>query len=640
MLGPRVFSDWISCAPSFFCYIQRTERSAQEGDTSPARLTIAQAALLNLRGKELGPEHTGPVVHARGAGAGRLPSVSSRGFSTSASAPEFASNAHLFPPANELSVDYSLAPGRSTLVSPASRSRSPYQTHQDLGYLHSDPYSTQAQVGFNQTSAASMDPAMASLLTSLGNTNLSYHGASGGYESAGSADLDYMQGQGTGHIPQYPQVGHHHLATSQSLTDIHQYGRPAPAYTRSGYTPTEEYIMRAHAESAALAHAHAQAQAQQQQAERRRPAPLDLRRRRGEEGAEDVAPANIAVGMRGYRVQASIGRLGQGLMSPSASMASLASPPMGMGMNLMAEDDFHPSAMGARSDFGQQFSNGNRDVNRAVGSTSHTRHNPNLHPAHVNARLSRDPPPSAPSMLTNYAQAQRSPLAASPALPSAPASGQASPTPNQAIHYQHAAAHLRATTLPQHRTSSARDGQQLAGARGHYQHSSLSMPAQNLRTPQHASVAAFGGNGGVEEDAGTIYEDSSREEQRQEQQQQQRSDAGLGAVAGKGSSVVGSNAPGSMNNAPQLAAKSHYSPSSQHIFGEMESSSSTSSLISPTLTYGTQTPSTLSPATPFFGSFNSQTEGFEKGGHGSGTEGQQKKQVNSGSGVGLSSLRS
>ncbi|KAF8198547.1 hypothetical protein BJ912DRAFT_29580 [Pholiota molesta] len=107
----------------------------------------------------------------------------------------------------------------------------------------------------------------------------------------------------------------------------------------------------------------------------------------------------------------------------------------------------------------------------------------------------------------------------------------------------------------------------------------------------------------------------------------------LGAVAGNGSSVVGSNA-------PQLAAKSHYSPSSQHIFGEMESSSSTSSLISPTLTYGTQTPSTLSPATPFFGSFNSQTEGFEKGGHGSGAEGQQKKQVNSGSGVGLSSLRS
>jgi hypothetical protein len=58
------------------------------------------------------------------------------------------------------------------------------------------------------------------------------------------------------------------------------------------------------------------------------------------------------------------------------------------------------------------------------------------------------------------------------------------------------------------------------------------------------------------------------------------------------------------------------------MFGDNQSSSSSPSLISPTLTYSSQTPSTLSPATPFFGSFNSQTEGFEKG---TGLDQQQQK---------------
>jgi hypothetical protein len=61
--------------------------------------------------------------------------------------------------------------------------------------------------------------------------------------------------------------------------------------------------------------------------------------------------------------------------------------------------------------------------------------------------------------------------------------------------------------------------------------------------------------------------------------------------------------------------KSHFS--SPNMYSDEPSSSP--SLISPTLTYSSQTPSTLSPATPFFGSFNNQAEGFEKGtgaGHG------------------------
>ena len=156
------------------------------------------------------------------------------------------------------------------------------------------------------------------------------------------------------------------------------------------------------------------------------------------------------------------------------------------------------------------------------------------------------------------------------------------------------------------------------------------MPAQTLRTPQHASVAAFGGASGVDGGvgAGTIYEDGSREEghqqsvqaqaeaqSRQQQQQQQQQQSG--------------GAPGSAK----------YSPGTHNVFGDLEVSSPTGSLISPTLTYGTQTPSTLSPATPFFGSFSSQGEGFEKGA--SGVEGaHQKKQSGASSAVGSTPLRS
>ena len=44
------------------------ERSTDEGDGSPARMTIAQAALLYLRGQELRPIKAGPVIHAQPGG--------------------------------------------------------------------------------------------------------------------------------------------------------------------------------------------------------------------------------------------------------------------------------------------------------------------------------------------------------------------------------------------------------------------------------------------------------------------------------------------------------------------------------------------------------------------------------------------
>ncbi|KAF5324104.1 hypothetical protein D9619_011389 [Psilocybe cf. subviscida] len=574
--------------------LRRTERTAQEGDGSPARLTIAQAALLNLRGQDLRPgQSTGPVIHAHSAVGSRVSSGSLQrnGLASSLSVPDFATNAHAAAQ-ESLNVDYTLAPSRL----PNSRSRSPYHA-QGLGYQQ-ETFSGHAQLGHTPP-PSSMDPAMAALLNSLNNNGAPYQGtATPGYTPE---ELGYgLHGQQQQH-----SLGHgvHHLSTSQSVDNLHQYARAAPAYTRSGYTATEEYIMRAHAESAALAQAQVQAQL-----DRRRPAPLDFSRRRSE---EENGLANIAVGVRGYRAQASLGRVGHGMMSPSTTNASLGSVSSPMAGGLGGDDFQTSSASLGRNDLRQQYRglnsagpvDGTGDGDYGRQNVAPQRHNPNLHPPHVNARLSRDPSTTSGSMY------QHSPSLTSPSMEQQ----QESPNLNDAINnYQHAAAHMRSTTLPQHRSSSVRDSQ-----RGHYQHSSMSMPAQNLRTPQHASVTQMGGAGGIEGVHGgssTIYENEAQEEAGARHQQQQpvllsRNNGHTGSSQGT-QNVIGTVAPGGAN------AKAHYS-NPGNMYADMESaSSSPPSLISPTLTYGTQTPSTLSPATPFFGSFNSQSEGFEKGTNG------------------------
>lgn len=362
---------------------------AQEGDGSPARLTIAQAALLNLRGQDLRPagQSTGPVIHAHSAVGSRVPSGSlpRGGLTTSLSVPDFASNAHAAAAGQDsLNVDYNLAPSR---LPHSQRSLSPYHAQQGLGYQQ-EAFSRHAQLGHTPP-PPSMDPAMNALLNSFNNSGAPYQGTTSGYTSEelryGVHDQQHHSlGHGHGH-------GAHHLPTSQSVdSSLHQYARAAPAYTRSGYTATEEYIMRAHAESAVLAQAQAQL-------DRRRPAPLDFSRRRSE---EESGLANIAVGVRGYRAQASLGRVGYGVMSPamtSASLGSVSSPMVGS--QLGGEDFQTSSASSGRNDLRQQYrsfsgagpmdTNGESEYGRQNAALQ--RHNPNLHPPHVNARLSRDP---------------------------------------------------------------------------------------------------------------------------------------------------------------------------------------------------------------------------------------------------------
>jgi hypothetical protein len=595
------------------------ERSTDEGDGSPARMTIAQAALLNLRGQELRPLKVGPVIHAQPGGV-RIGRTAARGLGNSVSMPDFSSNTHLDISSgggggtSELEVDYSLAPGRNLSAGSgighgrgSSPGIYPYQTQPSSNW---SPHGPNQGHGHGQPP---MDPTMVALLDSLRGNGVPYK----------AGDSDYIQNQrsvGIGHQLHPPPQSlqhHNHLAASRSLGDI-SYSRPAPAYTRSGYTATEEYIMRAHADSAALAQAQAQAQYQQQKAaERRRPAPLDLRRhQRGDEGQDESGAANIAIGLRGYRTQASIGRVGQEMISPPITSSSSSQSVMGGLSSTMSEEDFHASAAAVRNEFRQQLrslaGNCGDESSRMAPSPLPTRHNFYIHPAHVNARLSREPSGQYQQQQQSIhqppqqQQVQPSPL--SPLIPSS--SNNDSPNPNDLVNYQHAAAHMRSTTLPQHRSSSVRDSQQqqMHRARGHYQHSSMSIPAQTLRTPQHASVSVMNGHSGVDTSGGVIYEGGHQQSQQQPSQQ----NASHGSM--DASNAWTSSNSHSQSNHHSHGTKSHFS--SPNMYSD-DPSSSSPSLISPTLTYSSQTPSTLSPATPFFGSFNNQAEGFEKGtGHG------------------------
>ena len=393
----------------------------------------------------------------------------------------------------------------------------------------------------------------------------------------------------------------HHLPISHSLDSFNQgYIRPSPAYTRSGYTPTEEYIMRVHAESAALAQSQQLQQAPDQlhympqHVERGRPARLDMNRQRPM-GMEDAA--NITVGMRAYRAQAS-------LMSPSGisgseSLNSISSLSSADGLRVGAGAFGRPTngVVTTEEEFHARGSSSN--MLRSI-QTSKV---PYEFSSYQTAQRSM---PIAPSLPFSYHQNQggSSPSAAD----EAPTQPLASPDPNDTVisaYHQHGSTvHMRSTTLPQQRPSAV-----VNNVKGHHQHSSMSMPKMTLGTPQHASVARLGGLGSsnlAESPTGTIYETEA-----QEGVEKQMPKESISYTPDTASSVYSAT----VNAGSSVSLKTHYSSSST-VFDVDQSSTSplspSSSLISPTLTYGSQTPSTLSPATPFFGSFNHNVESFDK----------------------------
>jgi hypothetical protein len=112
----------------------------------------------------------------------------------------------------------------------------------------------------------------------------------------------------------------------------------------------------------------------------------------------------------------------------------------------------------------------------------------------------------------------------------------------------------------------------------------MSMPSTSQRTPQHAATAVMGQN--------VIALDKNDYQDTLEKQTLRRE------VGNKLHSKLQHTSPNATLHQNTYDLDNQPSPS----------------LISPTLTYSSQTPSTLSPATPFFGSFNSQNEAFDRTG--------------------------
>ncbi|KAF9525449.1 hypothetical protein CPB83DRAFT_859584 [Crepidotus variabilis] len=574
--------------------LRRTERATQEGDVSSSRLTIAQASLLNLRGQDLRPESKLAASQSQ-TSFNHTPSSSARGFPFSASVPEFSTNTathrngfsndhhHLATANNGLEVDYTLGLRRHGAMGAGDlRSPSPYGLQQDFGTHYS---STGYTGGYAQSTRDHSRTLLDSLRTNSISNRANGHSSafSGGEGDFYSQGRDY-HGLGTGfastrHLntgvshTNLQQLQQHVLA-SHSLDDLNsqQFTRPTPAYTRTGYTATEEYIMRTHTENGVASHQRNE-QYDLGQQERRRPARLDLGHDRG-----ILDPSSQGAGMRGQR----------SAMSPSSMdhLSGFATMGLSNGVRTagLTEDALHS------------------------GTTATTR-------SRQPARIARDPgsaPPTMTSMQIAYSATQKTgsspPLAAvssstadhdqqalSPTF--SPTMSMTSPNPDEVVsaYHQASAAHARSTTLPQQR-------QTVAGRkpRGHLSHNSMSMPKQNVGTPQHANVARLGGHAGLDAALNNvIYESGEHTDQ-------------------KGSKFENGETSGPTSSSQNQGVLSSVLKTRQSAFGDVDQSSSdspmsaSSSLISPTLTYSTQTPSTLSPATPFFGSFNSHMDAFEK----------------------------
>ncbi|KAJ2912828.1 hypothetical protein MD484_g7578, partial [Candolleomyces efflorescens] len=558
--------------------LRRQERTTTEGaatgEASPGRLTIAQAALLNLRGQDLRtvggsssvasgsplatslPSVTSPlamnsptIIGTRAAGwAGRDPpphSASLQGVSGReiiGSSRDYAVTSALSGLAlggaatggvgggmgrivrlgnGAADVDYGSAFAGSPIGTIGLQQQQQHQrqyatldgksdgmTGMGIDYSaipgrreSGRQHQLQGSVGGRE---GMMDPTMKALLESLG-----------GGSFGGSSQQEYNRLQLERGLGAYDQLQYHHQPASVQSAG---YSGSGVASTHTGYTPAEEYIMRAHAETAMRQRELLQQQ-HQAAAQRKRPTPLDLGRPSGGR-RQDEGGADIGMGVRGYRAQASF-----------------------VGMN--EEEVFHAQGRGEEMDQGQLEAGVVEQQQQQGGHHAHTR---------------------------------------------------ATTHPHQQLHQQQRNSMALGHQAGGASSSMAVGGPSAAG-RGHYQRNSMSVSSTTvLRTPQHASTATMGGNG------------NGQVESQQAQQQHQKR-MSVGGRSSYQQSVTGS----------QVQSSQRQELYEDSLSNSPASSTDSPSLISPALTYSSQThtPSTLSPATPFFGSFNSQGEGFR----GAGVEG-------------------
>ncbi|KAJ7466820.1 hypothetical protein B0H11DRAFT_1869691 [Mycena galericulata] len=246
--------------------LRRQERLAREGDQTGTQLSIAQATLLNLRGKDLHPR---PNQQRMGMESDfDIDDLRSDIYAHSNST--FNADPHGYP-ASEFEVDYSRAPARY-----------PLGHHQELEYNLPPP---QQQVPMH---AQRMNPAMATLLESL---------QASAHNRDRHRDLYTQQDYRSAlQLQQQLALSANNSAAGRSSYLPQSLGMSAQTHhaghaPHGGYTATEEFILRARSNSLP------QPQRQEQQVHHE----VELEMEREGRAAAD---ANIGMGVRGYRAQA------------------------------------------------------------------------------------------------------------------------------------------------------------------------------------------------------------------------------------------------------------------------------------------------------------------------------------------------
>ncbi|RDB27564.1 hypothetical protein Hypma_003856 [Hypsizygus marmoreus] len=670
--------------------LRRQERLNKDGEQSPARLTIAQAALLNLHGQDLRKAAVSPALSAHNPLPPlvldrRIPhshSSHSLGHHHSHSSNNLLPlpHPHVHPDYSRLhthtppfTVDYTLRPAYAS--SSRTQTPSPYHGHASLPLPHahshaslshahrlphpSHPLQLPPPSNMNDRPPPPMDPTMAALLDSLRGGGTPFHPMG----SSGAGNIGGNPYAGAGHdlhghshhlASNRASHGHGHLASSSIGSDYGTYhGGVGGNSTRTGYTATEEFIMRAHAQAENLNNAGMGSNSNAEYAQRRRPPPLDLNARRRR---DSDAAASVGVGVRGYRAQGAAVNVGLG-GGVNANMN------MNSGMGLMSEEEFHAGGVGARGD---EFRPPQQQQQQKHG------HNHRIHPPHVNARLGgHGGGQQQHQHQLHHQQTQGPPLSQQAASSPSMSMASLSPALSQQQH-QYQQAHLRSSTLPPLRTSTTANQR-------HYQHSSMSIPTStSTSTLNNSNTNAMKTRTNINSNTSNVNNTSNnnnnvyhapRTPSSTQHQHQHTSNSNRNSlIMNKNSNSNGNGANMNTNNNNnnngdaaisiydsagagedaaisvsvtsaydvQAKALQHHAHQRLHQHHHAQQKKPTAnnnnnnnnnffqyettqiqtqspSLVSPALTYSshTHTPSTLSPATPFFGSFGSQTDGFE-----------------------------